>query len=320
MRTIQLSYPFLPLTSTSDSLPDRPIVLAIGEFDGIHQAHQKVIQRAVKTARQLGMFSAIMTFHPHPREVLGHNRYAHYLTPLPEKLELFASLGVDYSFVVKFDLAFSKMTPEQFIHELLIPMKVNTVVVGFDFTFGYRGIGNPDSLCSLSKGLFAVEVVRPLFKNGNKVGSSLIREYLDAGNINEVNFLLGRPYSLQGKVVGGEQRGRTLGFPTANLEPSFAYVIPANGVYAVQLHIDNKRYLGVMNIGTKPTFDQSANNRTLEVHILDFADMIYGKELKADFLSFLRPERKFSSADELVRQIRLDIEQAKRCLLQSQNE
>jgi riboflavin kinase/FMN adenylyltransferase len=306
MQTIHLIYPLL------SSEPFRRQVLAIGEFDGVHLGHQEVIRCAVQTARQLNLPCSIMTFNPHPRLLLGQNEYARLLTPLTEKERLLSQAGVDYTYVVKFDPIIMQAAPEQFIEQMLIPMNVDTVICGYDFTFGYMGRGVPDTLRELARGRFAVKVVKPFYLNGNKVSSSRVRECLQAGAVEEAADLLSRSYRLSGEVVHGDKRGRTIGFPTANIAVSEAFVIPANGVYAVKVHIEGESYDGVMNIGVKPTFTSGDIVPTLEAHILDFNGSIYGKHVTVDMISFIRPERKFSSVRELVDQIHRDVDVGKK--------
>ncbi|PYI50416.1 bifunctional riboflavin kinase/FAD synthetase [Paenibacillus flagellatus] len=312
MKSISIHYPLeLPVPGA----PDGGQVIAIGDFDGLHLGHREVVRRAVESAAKLGLPAAIMTFHPHPREVLGQDVYVRHITPLREKLALFAELGVDVTYVVRFDPPFSRISPAQFVDEVLMPLRVNTVVVGFDFTFGYRGEGNPDVLCELASGRFAVEVVRPFHLDGVKVSSTLIRDHLERGGAEKVAELLGRPYRVSGRVVHGKARGRLIGFPTANIELDEPYVVPANGVYAVRLYRDGRGHAGVMNIGTKPTFENDPSNRTLEAHLFDFSDSIYGETVQVELISYIRPERKFESVDELIAQIGRDAETARRLLL-----
>lgn len=280
-------------------------ILAIGDFDGVHLGHQQVIGRAVQTARSHHIPAAVMTFHPHPREVLGQAGYTEYLTPLDKKLELFEQMGVDRTYVVGFDLPFSKITSERFVNHIILPMQVNTVVVGFDFRFGNQALGTPDVLSQLSGGNYAVEVIRPFLIHEQKVSSTWIREELLAGRPDAVHELLGRPYALNGTVVHGEGRGRTIGFPTANLELSEAFLVPKNGVYAVRVDMNGRMYGGVMNIGVKPTFTDE-NKRALEVHIFDLDEELYGRTICVEFISFIRSERKFASVEALIQQIQQD--------------
>lgn len=300
---------------SSPELPEsRKVSLAIGDFDGVHVGHREVIARAVRTARALNVSAAVMTFHPHPRQVFGQREYARSLTPLGEKLRRFRELGVDLVLVVRFDEVFSRLSAAAFVEHVLMPLHPDTVTVGFDFTFGHRAEATPDTLCSLAGGRFAVEVVRPVYENGRKVSSSLIRECLRRGDVRAAAAMLGRPYSLAGTVVGGDGRGSRIGFPTANLLPDEPYVVPAGGVYAVRaITAGGLRRIAVMNIGTRPTFadGRTGEEPVLEVHLLDFAGTLYGSRLCVEFEDYLRPERRFASVEELVRQIACDVKAAR---------
>jgi len=305
MRVIEMHQPY---SAPPAGVPG--LVLAIGDFDGVHQGHREVIRRAVQQAKEQGLASAVMTFHPHPREVLGMDQYRQILTPLPDKLQLLDRQGLDFAFLVKFDKAFSQLTPGEFVENFLLPMNPHTVVVGFDFKFGRGGEGTPDSLVSLARGRFAVDIVRPFHADGRKVSSTLIRDCLLSGDLAEANLLLDRPYTICGEVVTGAGRGRTIGFPTANVQPALPYVIPANGVYAVRVLTGGKMYGGVMNIGVKPTFVDD-EERTLEVHLFDYSGSLYGENVRVEFYSMLRSERKFASVQELIAQISRDAEEAR---------
>jgi riboflavin kinase/FMN adenylyltransferase len=296
--------------------PKQRQVLAIGDFDGVHLGHREVIRRAVADARALRVPAAVMTFDPHPREVLGHAKYTRSLTPLATRLELFAELGVDIAYVVSFDDTLMRVTPLQFVEQMLLPLGVDTVIVGFDFTFGYRGAGTPDSLAQLSMGALAVEIIRAYQVDGSKVSSTAIRDALERGDVAEAAKLLGRPYRLRGTVVHGDARGRTIGFPTANIEPDGLYVLPANGVYAIRAAIGGERYDGVMNIGVKPTFASGGVPvPSLEAHLFHFARDVYGQTLEVELVAHLRSERKFGSVQELIEQIRRDADEARAHLL-----
>ncbi|HEY0829127.1 MAG TPA: bifunctional riboflavin kinase/FAD synthetase [Bacilli bacterium] len=308
MKIIHLSY---PLNLRVDDFPDMGQVLAIGYFDGVHSGHQEVIQTAITIGKKTNKPVSLMTFHPHPREVLGHSSNHKYLTPLEEKLDLFAQMGVDYTYIFAFDTMFSQVSPLGFIEEVLLPLQVQSVVVGFNFTFGHKGSGTPDELGKLSKGRIKVKVVQPFYLDGDKVSSTLIREQLQSGQIHKANELLGHAYTLSGTVVAGDGRGRTMGIPTANIEINKPFFIPGNGVYAVKVQFNGLMYNGVMNIGHKPTFSKDPLGTSLEVHILNFEGMIYDEDLIVHFISFLRHETKFASIDQLIGQIHQDIEQAK---------
>ncbi|UJF35384.1 bifunctional riboflavin kinase/FAD synthetase [Paenibacillus hexagrammi] len=308
MKIIPLSY---PIDLHSSPMYVGKQVVAIGDFDGVHLGHQEVIGRAIQTAKRLDLPASVMTFHPHPRSVMGQHKYEHLLTPIHRKMEILASLGVNHVYIVTFDDSLMHLSPQQFVDDVLELLGVESIVCGFDFTFGYQGCGNPDTLCELSHGKFSVEVVRPYIMHGEKVSSTSIREALQQGDIDEVSKLLGRCYSISGKVVDGHKRGRTIGFPTANIEPHELYVVPKNGVYAIKAHVNGKYYKGVMNIGVKPTFETGELKTTFEAHLFDFSDDIYGETVRVELVSFLRPERKFASIEELVEQIKQDAETSK---------
>lgn len=314
MDIISLTYPF---TNTLQP-PEGKQIIAIGDFDGVHTGHQEVLARASKSAALEQLSLAIMTFDPHPRKVLGIDKYDQLLTPTSHKLKIFADLGVKRTYLVTFNEPFMRLSPSQFVEEALIPLCPETVVVGFDFHFGYRAEGNPDLLCELGRGRFAVEVVRPyqLAGRNSKVSSTSIRDALSQGQVNEANLLLGRKYSLRGEVIHGDARGRTIGFPTANLRLTDAYLVPGNGVYAVYVQMEGETYRGVMNIGVRPTFDTGELRPSVEVHILDFSRDIYGQVMEVELVDFIRNERKFPSIDELIKQIQADVQTA-RGMLQS---
>lgn len=309
MQVIHLTDPTNPTTSVANSKK----VLAIGDFDGVHAGHREVIRRAQDTAARLGVSAALMTFHPHPREVLGKVEYRSVLTPLPDKLEIFRSLGVDCVYIVAFSESFSRLTPERFVSDVLLPLGIESVIVGFDFRFGHQGEGTADTLAEYAHGQFAVEIVRPFRQEGDKVSSTVIRDCLSKGEVERAGRLLERPYSISGKVVSGRALGKTIGFPTANLELPERYFIPSHGVYAVKAQVRGLDYNGVMNIGVKPTFGGEPQV-SVEAHLFDFDESIYGETVTVEFISYLRSEKKFSSVDELVAQIRRDADKAREIL------
>lgn len=307
----------------SGAIKSQGISLAIGFFDGIHLGHQEVIRQAVALAKQQGLVPAVMTFDPHPRVVLSQgSQYSTVLTPVKDKLELFAQFGVEAAYVIHFDRPFSEVTAEQFVKSLIAPIGVRMAVVGFDFKFGYRGEGNAEALREFGDGGIQVHVVSPVFYEGVKVSSTLIREKLSAGDPRAAMHLIGRPYVIQGVVIHGDARGRALGFPTANVMPEQPYVIPMNGVYAIEVlvlpkensPVTGSRRHGVLNVGVRPTFDAPGGQLKLEAHLFDFSGDLYGREIALIFRSFIRPERKFESVDQLVSQITKDAEQARALL------
>ncbi len=313
MRTVHLTHPLAPSESES-VFPPSGQVLAIGFFDGVHLGHQEVIQRALYHAKYEHIPASILTFSPHPREVLGQLRDPKLITPLEDKLALFADFGIDTTYVLKFDRALSQLSAEAFVNEVLGRMKLHTVLVGFNFTFGRLGKGDVRQLREWSAGKFKLSVVQPFHHGDHRVSSTLIREKLFSGDVVKVAELLGRPYALKGRVVQGDGRGRTIGFPTANLQLERPYHVPGKGVYAVRVRVDGARCRGVMNIGVKPTFSEKREAPTLEVHIMDYEGDLYGREIEVQFIAFLRAETKFASVEELVGQIGRDVEQARKWL------
>jgi riboflavin kinase/FMN adenylyltransferase len=310
MQIIEINFPaVIPVEQCSVKQ-----VMALGDFDGIHLGHQEVIQRTLATARELSLPASIMTFHPHPRVVLGQSKYEQNLTPLDDKLELFSTMGIEYVYLVNFTLTFARISPFEFVERVLVPLGLHSILVGFDFTFGHEGKGTPESLRQMGQDKYAVEIIPPFHFAGEKVSSTHIRRHLCEGDIEAANHLLGRSYRICGQVVTGEGRGRTIGFPTANIQPMDHYLIPKKGVYAVRCRVNGDRYNAVMNIGTKPTFTENEVKQTLEAHLFDFNQSIYGQEIEVEFIQYLRPEQKFASVEQLIQQIAQDAEEAKRIL------
>lgn len=281
--------------------------MALGYFDGVHLGHQRVINNAKKTAEAKGWKSAVMTFDPHPSVVLGKNvQNAEYITPLPEKIELIENLGIDYLFVVHFSMEFANLLPQEFIDQYIIALNVKHVIGGFDFTYGKMGKGNMETIQFHSRNKFDFTTVPKFTKCEEKVSSTIIRSKILAGEMEKMPELLGRFFSTTGIVVHGDKRGRTIGFPTANIDPAENYVLPPAGVYAVRTKVGQTWYKGVCNRGFKPTFYEDKDKQTIEVYIFDFSDEIYGEIVEVEWHLRLRSEQKFSGIDQLVAQIGKD--------------
>ncbi|MCH5586257.1 bifunctional riboflavin kinase/FAD synthetase [Shimazuella sp. AN120528] len=303
MKKIEITYPF-----DSRPMPAESTSLAIGFFDGLHLGHQAVINKAISKAKKLNITPAVMTFSPHPREVLGKTTFMGYLTPLKEKLYQLEQLGIEQVYVVTFNQAFANLEKEKFISNVLVPLNVSAVTTGFNFTFGHRGLGTANDLMKLGKSLFEVEIVDPIIMGNEAVSSTRTRNALSTGDISLANDLLGRPYRIQGEVVHGDKRGRQIGFPTANVEPDQPYYLPVHGVYVVRAYFKESIGYGIMNVGVRPTFDKSAVKTKLEVHLFGQSPHLdlYGEVLQVELLHYLRKEAKFSSVKSLVEQIELD--------------
>ena len=313
MEVIEISHPI-----NSSQFVNENIALAIGFFDGIHIGHQKVLKKMLEVAEHNDLKKAVMTFDPHPSVVLNpEKKRTTYLTPITDKVEAIEKLGVDYCFVVNFSSSFADVSADEFVEQYFIRNHVKAVIAGYDFSFGKYGKGNMASLQE-NDYPFSVHVVsNQTLEEDIKISTTNIRTSLELGEVEACTLALGRPYVIKGMVVQGEKRGRTIGFPTANVEPSDEYVLPRNGVYAVTLLIKsrNKVYEGVCNVGVKPTFhDPSVSQVSIEVNIFDFEESIYGERVEVFWHHFIRPEQKFNGIDALVEQISKDKEKAKSLL------
>lgn len=304
MKVIQLMYPH------QISHPDieGPYSLAIGFFDGVHRGHQAVIEHAKKQAHEKNLKTAVMTFDPHPSIVLGQSKeQVFYITPIKQKLDILESMGVDTVFVVRFTSDFAKLSPSKFVDVFIRKLNVKHVTAGFDFTFGAFGKGTMEEMKSLSNEDFDVTIINKQVQEDEKISSTRIRKLLQVGEMEAVHILLGRPYQIPGIVVHGDKRGRQIGFPTANIQAHEGTFIPANGVYAVRMRVQNEWFDGVCNVGYKPTFkNPDEKSLSIEVHIMDFNKNIYAEEVQIDWYKHLRSEQKFDGIDALKRQIEID--------------
>ena len=289
-----------------------PMVLALGNFDGVHLGHQRLIRNMVSCARGLKVPAAAFTFNPHPIQVLAPEKAPRLLITPERRSEMIANLGVDVLLMVPFTRELARLSPEYFVQEIIHrQLRAPAVFVGFNYTFGHRGAGTPQLLQQMGERLgFKVEVLPPIKVGNITVSSSEVRAALEAGDVSRARSYLGYWPIIEGRVVLGDQRGRQLGFPTANLELSSEVLIPGHGVYAAKVKVNDRLFDGVVNIGVRPTFGELA--LSVEVHILEFAQVIYGEWITLFLLGKIRNETKFSSVSELVSQIRRDIEAARK--------
>jgi len=289
-------------------------VITIGNFDGIHLAHQEILQRVVREARERRVRSVVITFDPHPQRVLHPERQPFYLlTTLDEKLKLIESLCIDAVLLIAFTQAFSAMTAEAFVREILWDkLRIQKIFIGHDYAFGNRKQGNEDFLRSMGGMLgFEVESINTFTVNDTTVSSTNTRRAILDGDVGKAALLLGRPYSLSGTVIRGYQRGRAIGIPTANIE-SGKELLPANGVYAVVVDLEGVHHAGVLNVGFNPTF--SNEKLSIEVHIMNFGGELYGKHLTVSFIERIRNEMKFENPQKLAEQILRDKAKAEEIL------
>lgn len=285
-------------------------VVTIGTFDGVHLGHQKVISKLNDFAREHGGESVIFTFYPHPRLVTTSGASdLRLLTTLEEKKELFARSGVNHLIVFPFTKSFSELTYAEFVKQILVEkMNTHCLVVGYDHRFGKNREGSFKYLQSCAdKYGFLIEKLEALLVDEANVSSTRIRNALQEGHIEKANRYLGYRYTLHGTVVEGHRVGRKMGFPTANIEASDPYkLIPGYGVYAVEVRLSDKTYRGMLNIGTRPTFNKNADNRSIEVHLFDFKGDLYHQEITLVFAGKIREEQKFSGVEALTEQLKKD--------------
>lgn len=280
------------------------ISLAIGYFDGVHTGHLALINKVKEYAKTYNTKSALMTFYPGPLVTLGKVKEEQYLTSPTDRKEILEDLGIDYLIIVNFTKTVSQLSPEDFYAKFIQTLPLKYLVCGFDYHFGIRGSGDAAYLKELAKNDFEVFVQEEVDEDDFKISSTRIRNELKTGNIEKVNHLLSRPYRIQGTVIKGKQIGRTIGFPTANIDFN-KYLIPKNGVYGVKVEVNHQTYIGMCNIGYNPTFS-ALDHPSLEVNIFDFNEDIYNQNVKVYFYCFIRDEVKFNSPQELIAQLETD--------------
>jgi riboflavin kinase/FMN adenylyltransferase len=286
-------------------------VVTVGTFDGIHLGHKKIIADLIRIKSEKNLRSVIVTFEPHPQIILRNkNSTIRLLSTLEEKLLEFEKLGIDLVYILNFTKEFSEIHAENFYRDYLIGrVGLTDIVFGYDHNFGKNREGNYDTLKDFSaKYGIGVHKVDEFKINGYKVNSTTVREFLINGDVEKAVYILGHYYYLTGKVVYGDKRGSTIGFPTANVRTLSEYkLVPKNGVYFVFAEVKGKKYFGMMNIGKRPTIAER-DEIFLEVNIFDFNEGIYGETIKIDFIKYLRDEKKFDSLDELAVQLNKDKE------------
>jgi riboflavin kinase/FMN adenylyltransferase len=294
----------------------RAVCAAIGVFDGVHRGHQAVIGQAVAEARAKDGLALAITFDRHPQSIVAPQRAPLLIQPLARKLERIAALGVDAALVYHFDERFSRQPAEEFARHLASGLvQLHSLSVGANFTFGHQRGGNVALLKQLGSSLgFSVRDAVPVIHAGEIISSTRIRQAIRAGDLAGVGAMLGRPYAVSGRVETGDQLGRKLGFPTANLAVS-GLVLPPAGVYAARVALAGTNHPAVLNIGVRPTLREAAPALRCEAHLLDWSDDLYGRDLEVTCVGRLRDEQKFASLDELKAQITADIQQARAVLV-----
>jgi riboflavin kinase/FMN adenylyltransferase len=294
--------------------PLKNTTVTIGNFDGVHLGHQALFRKVTGWAERLGGKSVVMTFDPHPLEILAPDKKPSTLTPHKDKLKLIASHGIDVTLIVPFSREFAAISAQDFVKKILVDrLDVKAVVVGHDYRFGRGRKGDIEFLRQMGEEYgFEVEAVSGISQEGTVVSSTLIRRLIRDGDLRRAGDLLGRPYEVEGTVVRGRDRGgRLLGFPTANIRMT-DQARPKTGVYAVWAEVDGRRLPGAANLGWNPTFGDT--EQSLEVHVLDFDGDLYGKPIRVLFVERLRGEKRFDGVDQLIAQIHADCARAREVL------
>ncbi|NLY66352.1 MAG: bifunctional riboflavin kinase/FAD synthetase [Tissierellia bacterium] len=283
--------------------------VALGNFDGIHIGHQYLLKSNIEKAKEENLKPSVLIFKNHTKTILkkDENFKIDILTSFEEKIQLLKELGIEIVYVMDFNEQIMKLSPELFVKNILLErLNAKLVTVGFDYRFGYKAQGDSNYLKELGKANgFVVNVIDPVYVEGEIVSSTIIRNLIINGYIEKANKLLGRNYCLIGTVIKGRSRGRKLGFPTANIRLNDRYVIPKTGVYKTFTYVDNSKFLSLTNIGYNPTFNEK--NLKIETYILDFDEDIYDSIIKIEFMEFIRDDIKFNSVEELKNQMHKDV-------------
>lgn len=305
----------IEITDITTFIASEPTVVTIGTFDGLHLGHRKIIERVVQSARKEGFLATVFTFFPHPRMVVQHDESLRLIHTLEEKKRGFDSLGIDLLVVQPFNEVFAQLTAEEFVSTILVKhLKVKKVIIGYDHRFGCNRTANINDMRLFGEKYgFAVEEISVQEVDAVSVSSTKIREALNRGDITTAEHYLGTPYSLTGTVVHGLKLGRTLGYPTANIEVTEKYkLIPKDGVYVVCSYIGGRKVYGMMSIGKNPTIE--GKGASIEVYFFDFDGDLYGQELTIEFIQYLREEQRFDTIEHLKEQLQNDETAARKAI------
>jgi riboflavin kinase/FMN adenylyltransferase len=286
--------------------------VTVGSFDGVHRGHQTLLSRVMQGAHEAGCPAVVVTFHPHPREVLNGRKHAFYLTLPTERTALLGEIGIDAVVILEFNATLASMSAGEFVHALKKHLGMEKLFVGRNFVLGNQREGNVHYLNELGIELaFQVVEVEPIEDGFVVISSSHIRNAVLSGNVTYAAQLLGRPYQICGQVEAGDQRGRRLGIPTANIRAPREKLIPAPGVYACRALVNEERYASAVNIGVRPTFVESQSGVYIEAHLLDYSGNLYGSDVTLQFMGRLRDEMKFDSVEALLGQVQRDIQRTR---------
>ena len=293
--------------------PQRETLLTVGVFDGLHLGHQRLLSHLRDKAQKMGWLSGVITFKSHPQMVLSAESKLLWLSDLESRIGLLRGLGMDVVVALPFNAELAQLTAREFIQLLKDHLRMRGLIVGPDFALGRNREGGPERLRLLGQEMgFSVEVIPPVVLDGEVISSSAVRQALAQGDVKRVEKLFGRPFSLSGQIVFGDERGETLGYPTANLDVRAEQALPGDGVYVTVAHLDGESLPSVTSVGVRPTF--GGGKRLVETHVLDYEGELHGQRLRIDLLDKLRDEKRFGNAEELKAAIRKDVEQARAIL------
>lgn len=287
-------------------LYNNPTVIGLGNFDGIHNGHLELMREVIRKSKSSGLESSVILFNTHTEVVVNNKSKQSQLTSLDDKIEILQEIGIDNVFVINFSSDLRTMSAEDFVNKILIGLcNVKAIVVGKDYTFGYNATGNVETLIKLATDKYEIKIIEDYKIDDFRVSSSSIRSLIEDGNVEYANKLIGRKYRLKGKVVKGDGRGKKLGFPTANIDLNFNYLVPKDGVYLTEIIVKGKAYKSLTSIGYNPTF--KGLSLRVEAHIDDFNEDIYGEDIVLYFIKFLRPMITFDTVEELISQMNMDL-------------
>lgn len=289
----------------------KPMCACIGYFDGMHKGHQQLIKKTIEMSKRLNCESALITFDPDPWVTLKGAKNVKHITTIRERLNKAVEFGIQNIIILEFTYAFSQLSPEEFVNEILSKISIKGIVCGFDFHYGVKGKGNPETLKQTPN--IEVEVVSPIEDENGKISSTRITKCIQEGKMEEASNMLGFPFRMSGVVVHGRHQGVSIGFPTANIQYDSEYILPKGGVYAGYVIIHNQKYKAMINFGHNPTFNYR-NDMSLEAFIIDFDGDLYGKYVTIEFITFIREEKRFTSKGNLILQLEQDVKRTKKIL------
>lgn len=289
----------------------KPIVACIGYFDGLHRGHQMLIKKTIEIAKQKELEPSLITFDPDPWVIVKNAKDPQHLSTMRQRINMASSLGIKNIIILQFTQEMAHLSYQDFEKKVLFPLQIETLICGFDFHYGFKGEGSIDTL--KAQKTMDIEIIDCVSEDNEKISTTRISELILCDRVAKANELLGYRYQVEGKIIHGHKQGRTIGFPTANIQVDHEYILPSLGVYAGYIQVRNKWYRTMINLGHNPTFNETAKV-SIEAYILDFKDMIYGEKVILEFDHFIRHEKKFSNKSNLALQLEQDVKHVRKML------